>query len=66
MQDVRTVKAEKAVVESNGVAARKEITQADAERIQMDIFTRQAWISYQDMLVRPARRSHRSTWTCLG
>ena len=66
MQDVRTVKAEKAVVESNGVAARKEITQADAERIQMDIFTRQAWISYQDMLVRPALRPRYSTWTCLG
>ncbi|GAA5857787.1 hypothetical protein JCM9279_000747 [Rhodotorula babjevae] len=49
-KDVRTVKTEKAVVESNGIAARKETTQADAERIQMDIFTRQAWISYQDML----------------
>ncbi|GAA6051223.1 hypothetical protein JCM3770_005879 [Rhodotorula araucariae] len=49
-KDARTVKAEKIAAESNGIAARKEITQETAERIQMDIFTRQAWPAYQEML----------------
>ncbi|BGP39119.1 hypothetical protein JCM10449v2_003057 [Rhodotorula kratochvilovae] len=49
-KDIRTVKTEKVATESNGIAARREITQETAERIQMDIFTRQAWPSYQEML----------------
>jgi hypothetical protein len=57
------VKGEKAVVESNGIAGPKEVSPELAERIQLEMFQRQSWPSYQEMLVRSFRRSYRSFFT---
>ncbi|BGO98493.1 hypothetical protein NBRC10513v2_002888 [Rhodotorula toruloides] len=49
-RDQRAARAEKAVAEANAIAGPKEITPERAEQIQHEIYQRQSWPTYQEML----------------
>ncbi|GAA5855636.1 hypothetical protein JCM8547_001627 [Rhodosporidiobolus lusitaniae] len=49
-KDSRIAKGEKATVEDNGIIGPKEVPPDVAERIQQEIFQRQTWPTYQEML----------------
>lgn len=63
-RDPRTTRGERAATEASTVKPRKEITPEFAERIQQDIYQRQTWPTYQEMLRQRANlpiASYRST-----
>ncbi|GAA5869867.1 hypothetical protein JCM3774_000517 [Rhodotorula dairenensis] len=63
-RDPRGVRSEKTLVEAETVKPRKETTPEMAERIQQDIYQRQTWPTYQEMLRQRANlpiASYRST-----
>ncbi|GAA5993713.1 hypothetical protein JCM10908_001342 [Rhodotorula pacifica] len=63
-RDPRMIRTEKTAVETDAIKPRKETTPETAERIQQDIYQRQTWPTYQEMLRQRATlpiASYRST-----
>ncbi|GAA5938098.1 hypothetical protein JCM10213_000830 [Rhodosporidiobolus nylandii] len=63
-RDPRAAKGEKVAIQENGIAGRRETPPEVSERIQNDIYQRQSWPTYQEMLRQRATlpiASYRST-----